>query len=126
MLFRDMELDFDIFNADDAELYEQAAKEAQKTAVKKQGETLADAIRRQCRGVFQFFDTLFGDGFHRELFGERTNLMECIGAFREFVQLVDEQRGALSDLMAQVEAEGGTAPNRAARRASTWAKPSKE
>lgn len=35
MLFRDMELDFDIFDADTAELYEEAAKRAGEEAAKK-------------------------------------------------------------------------------------------
>lgn len=127
MVFRDMELDFDIFDADTAEAYEEAVKAVQKTAVKKPEETLADAIRRQCSGVFQFFDDLFGEGFHKDLFGERTNLMECIGAFREFVKLVDDQKTALTEMMAQVEAERPqAAPNRAARRAAARATPKKE
>lgn len=120
MLFRDIELDFDIFDADTAEAYEEATKQAQKEAVKKEGETLSECIRRQCGAVFNFFDTLFGEGFHRELFGERTNLMECLGAFREFIKLVNDQRGALDTMLAETQAEG-MAPNRAQRRAAAKA-----
>ncbi len=120
MVFRDLDLDFDIFDADTAELYEEAAKQAGEEAVKKPGETLAECIRRQCGAVFHFFDTLFGDNFHRELFGERTNLVECLEAFREFVGLVNAQRAALDNMIAEVKAEGA-APNRAARRATARA-----
>ena len=112
MLFRDMELDFDIFDADTAELYEEA--------VKKPGETLAECIRRQCGAVFNFFDTLFGEDFHRELFGECTNLVECLEAFREFVGLVNAQRATLDTMIAEAKAEGA-APNRATRRAAARA-----
>ncbi|MEG2096810.1 MAG: DUF6673 family protein [Pseudoflavonifractor sp.] len=118
MIFRDMELDFDIFDAETADLYEEAAKTARDEAVKKAGETLGDAIRRQCNAVFNFFDTIFGEGFHRELFGSRTNLMECIGAFRDFIKAVDEQKAALDTMMEEVEADTVAAPNRAARRAA--------
>ena len=120
MLFRDMDLDFDIFDADTAELYEEAAKRAGEEAVKKPGETLADCIRRQCGAVFNFFDTLFGEGFHREIFGERTNLVECLEAFREFVGLVNAQLATLDTMIAEVKAEGA-APNRATRRATARA-----
>lgn len=120
MLFRDMELDFDVFDADTAELYEEAAKQASKEAVKKPGETLAECIRRQCVAVFNFFDTLFGEGFHKEIFGERTNLVECLEAFREFVGLVNAQRATLDTMIAEAKAES-VAPNRAMRRAAARA-----
>jgi len=119
MLFKDMELDFDIFDAETADAYEAAVKKTKAAAVKKPGETLGDAIRRQCNAVFNFFDDLFGDGFHKDLFGEKTNLMECIGTFREFVKAVDAQKGALDALMQEVTADNtAAAPNRAARRAA--------
>lgn len=117
MIFKDMELDFDIFDAETADLYEDAVKTARDEAVKKAGETLGDAIRRQCNAVFNFFDTIFGEGFHKELFGPRTNLMECIGTFRDFIKAVDEQKAALDTMMKEVEADTA-APNRAARRAA--------
>lgn len=117
MIFKDMELDFDIFDAETADLYVDAVKTARDEAVKKAGETLGDAIRRQCNAVFNFFDTIFGEGFHKELFGPRTNLMECIGTFRDFIKAVDEQKAALDTMMKEVEADTA-APNRAARRAA--------
>jgi hypothetical protein len=116
MTFHDLELEYDIFDADTAEAYEQAARQVGQDAAKVAGEGLADNIRRQCKAVFTFFDTLFGEGFHRELFGERTNLMECLSAFREFTKLINEQRGALDALVAEVNEERA-APNRATRRA---------
>lgn len=121
MIFRDIELDFDIFDADTAEAYEAAVQETRDMSVKKEGEALGACIRRQCGAVFTFFDALFGEGFHKELFGERTNLLECIGTFREFIQAVDEQKKGLDTLVAEVEAERG-APNRAARRAAARVK----
>jgi hypothetical protein len=120
MLFKDMELDFDIFDAETADAYEAAVKKAQAAAVKKQGETLGGAIRRQCKAVFTFFDDLFGADFHKDLFGEKTNLMECISTFRDFTKAVDEQKAALDTLMEEVAADKA-APNRAARRAAAKA-----
>ena len=82
MVFRNIEVDFDIYDADTAEVYEGAVQTVLESAVPKEGESLADGIRRQCNTVFAFFDTLFGDGFHKELFGQRTNMMECLQAFK--------------------------------------------
>lgn len=118
MVFRNIEVDFDIYDADTAEVYESAVQTVLENAVAKEGESLADGIRRQCNTVFAFFDTLLGDGFHKELFGQRTNMMECLQAFKEFVELVAKQREQLTALTAEIQSTHPAAPNRAARRAA--------
>lgn len=127
MEFKGLELDFDIFDADTADAYEEAVKNAQAAASeKKVGESLGDTIRRQCQAVYDFFDDLFGDGFHKDLFGEKDNLMECIRTFREFNDKVADQKAPLDALMQELTADKQTAtlPNRAARRAAARAVPS--
>lgn len=112
--FRGMELDFDIFDADQAELYEDALRRVQEESAKSvPNEGLADGIRRQCGVVFDFFDDLFGEDFHRELFGGKTNLDTCLEAFKEFTSLVDGQKSTLREKYGM-----GVAPNRATRRAA--------
>lgn len=125
MRFRNMEVDFDIFDAESAEDYEMAVKQARAESVSVPGETLAATIRRQCGAVFTFFDTVLGEGAHKEIFGERTNLIECLEAFREFVKSIDEQKAKLDTMLAEVEAETAPAPNRAQRRASRKITPAK-
>lgn len=117
MNFRGIELDFDVFDAETADDYEKAVKEIQKMAVKKPGDSLGDTIRKQCNSVFNFFDSLFGDGFHKEIFGEKTNLVECIEAFKEFNQIVNEQKKALEFTVQEISAQN-VMPNRATRRAA--------
>lgn len=112
MLFREKELNFDIYDAETAEKFEVATERVEAAGGKVEGETLSAAIRRQCNAIFMFFDGLFGEGFHRELFGERTNLLECLDAFSEFMALADAQQMAISDRMSKY------LPNRAGRRAS--------
>lgn len=124
MVFRNIEVDFDIYDADTAEVYEGAVQTVLESAVPKEGESLADGIRRQCNTVFVFFDTLFGDGFHKELFGQRTNMMECLQAFKEFLELVSKQREQLTALTAEIQSAQTAAPNRAARRAAPRRLPS--
>jgi len=116
MVFRDLEIDFDIFDADTAEAYEEAVKRVEEGNKKAPGDSLSVVIRRQCGLVFDFFDDLFGDGFHKQLFGERTNLTECLDAFEEFVHNVNAQRAVLENKV------NTYAPNRAARRAVAAAK----
>jgi hypothetical protein len=119
-----MEVEFDIFDADDADAYEEALQKVREEGSKKEdGETMGDVIRRQCDAVFNFFDDLFDDDFHKQLFGEKTNLVECIEAFRDFVKAVEGQKSQLVGLMAEVKADAPqVAPNRAARRAARHAK----
>lgn len=124
MVFRNIEVDFDIYDADTAEVYEGAVQTVLERAVPKEGESLADGIRRQCNTVFAFFDTLFGDGFHKELFGQRTNMMECLQAFKEFLELVSKQREQLTALTAEIQSAQTAAPNRAVRRAAPRRLPS--
>ncbi len=116
MKFRDMELDFDLFDAETAEAYEEAVKQVQQVSANRpKDEMLSATIRRQCGQIFDFFDDLFGEGFHRQLFGERTNLTECVDVFAEFAGEVDAQKGQLEDKISKY------APNRATRRATTVA-----
>lgn len=118
MLFREMELDFDLFEAEDADAYEKAVKGVLKEAAPVAGETAGDSIRRQCQSVFDFFDALFGDGFHRELFGERTNLLECLKAFQEFTESVGTQKAELGRMLEELGAGSARPANRAERRAA--------
>lgn len=119
MLFRNMELDFDIFDAETADAYEAAAQQARDASVRNPEDTMGDAIRRQCGAVFDFFDELFGDGFHKELFGDRTNLVECVDVYSEFNKAVSAQKARLDAAVADaMGASVTTLPNRAARRAS--------
>lgn len=117
MKFRDKELDFDLFDVETAEAYEAAVAAVQEANTNPpKGEPLSQTIRRQCGIVFDFFDDLFGEGFHKELFGERTNLLECLDTFTEFTAAVNAQKAQLDERISKVT------PNRAARRAAVSGK----
>lgn len=121
MLFRDQELDFDIFDADTVDDYEAALTKAKERFTDKQpGESTGDAIRRQCYAVFDFFDALIEPDFHKVVFGERTNLILCLEAFQEFVDEVDKQKVKIAELTATAQAKNAekaaAVGNRANRR----------
>lgn len=123
MEFKGLELDFDIFEADNADAYEAALENVKALAASKpQGESLGDSIRRQCNAVFDFFDDIFGDGFHKELFGEKTNLTECLQTYCDFTNLVSDQKAKLDTMLQEITGgNAAPAPNRAARRAAARA-----
>ena len=113
MKFKGLELDFDIYDADQAEAFETALNRVREECARKPpDETLSGSIRRQCEAVFDFFDDLFGDGFHQEVFGTKTNLIECLSAFGEFTDLVNERKRDLESLTTQYAS--GRTPRRAA------------
>lgn len=61
MKFRDMELDFDVFDAETAEVYEEAIKRVQESrAGTPKDETLSATIRRQCGRILTFLMTSLG------------------------------------------------------------------
>ena len=96
MKLHGVEIEFDLFDAEITEKYEAAAMQFQQDSSKPVDERLlSHAIRSQCEMLFHFFDHIFVEGFHKQLFGERTNLSVCLDAFEEFTQHVKEQRAAM-------------------------------
>ena len=102
MKFHDLELEFDIFDLETAEKYEAALKGVEENnRARPEEESLSKNIRRQCGSVFGFFDALLGEGFHRELFGEKTNLIVCLDVFAEFQAAVTAQKQAIDQRLAK-------------------------
>lgn len=114
MRFRNMELDFDLFDAEAAEAYEAALERVASLARGPAEERLSESIRRQCALVFDFFDELFGEGFHRRIFGGRANLTDCLDAFEEFASAADAQRETLDKRLLALRAKDTRAARRSA------------
>ena len=88
-------LEFDILDADTAEKYERALREMEQEAdsLDEQGDiSLADNIRIQCRAIFDFFNTIFGEGTDKAIFGEKVNLGTCMDAYDQVVDTANRQR----------------------------------
>lgn len=84
--------DLDIFEADIAEKYEQTLNEVVKKAKSAEGLKTSEAIRKQCEAVFDAFDSLFGEGTSKNVFGERVNLIICMKAFEELVEQINAKK----------------------------------
>lgn len=113
---RGLEFEFDIFDEDCAIAYEEAVGVMQKASEQKGTSLgLVESLRQQCRAVFVFFDTLFGEGTHEELFGERVNLNDCLDAYTDLIDQVSAQKTAL-DARLHVLRGAPSTPNRSTRR----------
>ncbi len=87
MKILDVEIDFDLFDADQVEKFEIEAKkvlEASKTT-KIEDLSFSEALRAECQIVEDFFDNVFGRGISDKLFKGKKNLTEHIKAFEEIV-----------------------------------------
>ena len=57
----------------------------------------SEAVRIQCEAVFDFFDTVFGEGTAKTVFGEQVNLKTCIDAYGAAVNGVNALDSKLAD-----------------------------
>lgn len=72
-----VEFEYDLFDADKAELFEKESEKIKKESLKTvEGEKLSAKIRRIGNTVFNAIDTMFGVGKSQELFGDKVNLID--------------------------------------------------
>lgn len=111
MIINGVELeDIDIYDLEVAEKYEKALKTVQESSSKDDSKSLSEGIRFQCKLIFDFFNTVFGEGTNKKIFGNKVNLMTCVKAFEEVVSRMNEQKKEIEKLSNKYS------PNRAARR----------
>lgn len=87
------EYPFDIRDADDAELFENASADITKEAatLSKTGK-VSNMIREQCKLIRNFFVTCFGEQTATEILGENDNLDKHYAAYTAFCGIVSEQK----------------------------------
>jgi hypothetical protein len=114
---KDTELDLDIYDADENERVLSAIQKAQKalTAIDGGDDDTSDGIRDACHAVFECFNTIFGDGTDRKIFGNKCNLRDAMRAIFQLCDAVKVQRDEFEAETQQFTAK--YSPNRAARRA---------
>lgn len=111
MIINGVELeDIDIYDLEVAEKYEKALVIVQEYSLLDDSKSLSDGIRFQCNLIFDFFNTVFGEGADKKIFGNKVNLMTCVKSFEEVVLRMNEQKKEIEKLSNKYS------PNRAARR----------
>ena len=105
MKFREFELGFDIMNADHAEIYEMAVNAVQtKTSeARYEGETLSDVIRKRCAVIYDFFDTVVGVDFRKQLFHEGDNVATCLKAYIDFTVAIEQETKKVAAMVEEVK-----------------------
>ena len=111
----DVELELDLMDADMADKYEKAYRKMQRDVASiPKNLSLADNIRKQCNLVFYFFDEVFGQGTSKKIFGNKTNLRECIKAVETLIDHVNKDVEESNKIINKYS------PNRVARRDSKF------
>ena len=110
-----VELEFNLMDADIAEKYEKAYRKMQKGATNIPNNlSLAESIRKQCKLIFNFFDEVFGEGTSEKIFGNKTNLRECIKAVETLIDYVNKDTEEANKIINKYS------PNRVERRNSKF------
>ena len=102
--------DIDVFDADIAERYENALEKVVEDNKNVDGIKVSIIIRQQCNAVFKLFNTMFGEGTDKKVFGDKVNIVTCLKAFEELVEQVNIQKQEVEKMASKYS------PNRAARR----------
>lgn len=111
MKINGIELDnLDIYDVDVAEKYEEAMARISQIHEEVKSLECAQGIRRICNSIFEIFNTMFGEGTDKKIFGDRVNLMICLKALEEFLLQMNEQKKEIEKFSNKYS------PNRAARR----------
>lgn len=111
MIINGVELeDIDIYDLEVAEKYEKAI-ECLEVIKGKTNINGSEGIRSICTAIFNVFNTVFGEGTDKKIFGNKVNLITCIKALEEFVMQINEQKKEIEKLANKYS------PNRAQRRA---------
>lgn len=109
--------DVDFNDADDLEKFENAIADTKKVLedIKPDGKKASEVIRESCNAIFDCFNTIFGEGTAKKVFGERTSIKICIDAFNDLKAEKTKQDQELDNMVKNLNSE--YSPNRATRRA---------
>lgn len=102
--------DIDILDLEVAEKYENALESVKDISKRIEGMKLSEAIRIQCTTIFDVFNTMFGEGTDKKVFGDKVNLLTCLKAFEDLVTHVNSKNTEVERLANKYS------PNRAQRR----------
>lgn len=106
-------LELNIFDADEAERIDKAIQNATDALenIDTDGEKLQVVIRKVCHATFECFNTIFGEGTDKLLFGDKTDMLQCAKAMAELKEATTKkQEDAFKEMFSNY------LPNRQTRR----------
>lgn len=101
-----VDLEFDMFDVNTADVFERECVKIGKDAKTVDG-GLAANIRYQCELIFSFFDAVFGDGTSDAVFHGKMNLADCMNAFKSVIDESRRQSNAYNNLVTKYIPKNG-------------------
>ncbi|MDU1313939.1 MAG: DUF6673 family protein [Clostridium septicum] len=102
--------DLDIYDLEVAERYEKALEDLTGIEEKVANKKNSESIRIMCNAVFNIFNTMFGEGTDKKVFGKKVNLLTCMSAIDELVEKTNEKKKEINKFTSKYS------PNRAQKR----------
>lgn len=118
MKLGNIEVDFSFTDADDLERFENGAKKVKEISsnYEKQELSVAEAIRKECEIINNFFDEVFGDKISEKIFKGKNDLKEHMELFVDIVNEKVRQTQAYQNMYNNIEYNSKYMPNREQRR----------
>lgn len=118
MKLGNIEVDFSFTDADDLERFENGAKKVKEISsnYEKQELSVAEAIRKECEIINNFFDEVFGDKISEKIFKGKNDLKEHMELFVDIVNEKVKQTQAYQNMYNNIEYNSKYMPNRETRR----------
>lgn len=118
MKLGNIEVDFSFTDADDLERFENGAKKVKELSnnYEKQELSVAEAIRKECEIINNFFDEVFGDKISEKIFKGKNDLKEHMELFVDIVNEKVRQTQAYQNMYNNIEYNSKYMPNRETRR----------
>lgn len=118
MKLGNIEVDFSFTDADDLERFENGAKKVKELSnnYEKQELSVAEAIRKECEIINNFFDEVFGDKISEKIFKGKNDLKEHMELFVDIVNEKVKQTQAYQNMYNNIEYNSKYMPNRETRR----------
>lgn len=118
MKLGNIEVDFNFTDADDLERFENGAKKVKELSnnYEKQELSVAEAIRKECEIINNFFDEVFGDKVSEKIFKGKNDLKEHMELFVDIVNEKVRQTQTFQNMYNNIEYNSKYMPNREQRR----------
>lgn len=102
--------ELDVYDLEVAEKIEKELKKVDQVSKSLEGMHLTEIIKTQCAAIFEFFNTIFGEGTDQKVFGDKVNLVTCLEALDELVSQIRNQKERVEKISNKYS------PNRVQRR----------
>lgn len=104
LVINGVELELNIFEANQAEMFEDANKRVLEEIRKViNASTGSESIKLFCDVVYDFFDDVFGEGTGDQVFEGRLDMLECLEAYTEVIEYSKEGNKKANELLGRIQ-----------------------